>query len=581
MVNIRTILFLSVLLPWHKVSAQFPSQNYVMSELQLDRVGSRRVSTTKVYDGLGRPVMEVTTGLGSSGRNVYTLQEYNSRGEVEKSWLPVAGSRQVQDISVSDIACLSFLTYSDSKAYTYSAYDALPANKYSSFNFIDGSNEQVEYEYNGVGALTKDLNRGMTVSYDNLNNPRLIDFKGGNSITYNYLSDGTLLSKHYGSQFGSGNKARSFAESKNVYTDSDMSDRTIADTLVHKSDFSGSDMMWDGPADVFVVGETEYSGNIIYSNGNIDKVLFPGGYCTFSKAKSDEPIFHYYTQDHLGNNRIVMNEDGTVEQITHYYPFGGTFNDAGLNAGLQHYKYNGKELDRIGGLNTYDYGARQYFSALPVWDRIDPKCEEDYGISPYAYCRNNPMKFIDKDGEKTILYATNLPGGPKFLDYATHTFIVVSNNNRIYYFAYGPQGQYTGTLKQVYYDQDKAIYKGFDTEHLKNRIVIDPPKGMTEDDFDKKVINVAKSFGNEDNFKYSIIPTKEDEGNCNTSSSTILYKSGISKAKLSDYRKKIKGIVTGFGNIKGWTEEEQKEAIENQKFKDEMYEKAMERNSHF
>ena len=397
---VRTILFLSVQLLWHKASAQFPSQNYVMSELQLDRVGSRRVSTTKVYDCWGWPVMEVTTGLGSSGRNVYTLQEYNSRGEVEKSWLPVAGSRQVQDISVSDIACLSFLTYSDSKAYTYSAYDALPANKYSSFNFIDGSNEQVEYEYNGVGALTKDLNRGMTVSYDNLNNPRLIDFKGGNSITYNYLSDGTLLSKHYGSQFGSGNKARSFAESKNVYTDSDMSDRTIADTLVHKSDFSGSDMMWDGPADVFVVGETEYSGNIIYSNGNIDKVLFPGGYCTFSKAKSDEPIFHYYTQDHLGNNRIVMNEDGTVEQITHYYPFGGTFNDAGLNAGLQHYKYNGKELDRIGGLNTYDYGARQYFSALPVWDRIDPKCEEDYGISPYAYCRNNPMKFIDKKGEK-------------------------------------------------------------------------------------------------------------------------------------------------------------------------------------
>ena len=276
--------------------------------------------------------------------------------------------------------------------------DALPANKYSSFNFIDGSNEQVEYEYNGVGALTKDLNRGMTVSYDNLNNPRQIDFKGGNSITYNYLSDGTLLSKHYGSQFGSGNKARSFAESKNVYTDSDMSDRTIADTLVQKPDFSGSDMMWDGPADVFVVGETEYSGNIIYSNGYIDKVLFPGGYCTFSKAKSDEPIFHYYTQDHLGNNRIVTNEDGTVEQIVHYYPFGGTFNDAGLNAGLQQYKYNGKELDRIAGLNTYDYGARQYFSALPTWDRMDNMAEFHYETSPYAYCGNNPIKRFDPDG---------------------------------------------------------------------------------------------------------------------------------------------------------------------------------------
>ena len=68
------------------------------------------------------------------------------------------------------------------------------SNKYSSFNFIDGANEHVEYEYNGVEALVKDLNRGMTVSYDDQNNPRRIDFTDGNSITYNYLPDGTLLS---------------------------------------------------------------------------------------------------------------------------------------------------------------------------------------------------------------------------------------------------------------------------------------------------------------------------------------------------------------------------------------------------
>ena len=29
-------------------------------------------------------------------------------------------------------------------------------------------------------------------------------------------------------------------------------------------------------------------------------------------------------------------------------------------ASLQPYKYNGKELDLMHGLNTYDYGARQY-----------------------------------------------------------------------------------------------------------------------------------------------------------------------------------------------------------------------------
>ena len=188
-----------------------------------------------------------------------------------------------------------------------------------------------------------------------------MDYNDGNSTTYSYLPDGTLLSREYGLKYigrkGESNGAIGIASG----TDSVTTDVP-----------SFSDPQIAGRPSLMVFGKTEYSGNIIYKNGEVDKVLFPGGYCTFNKDTS-EPIFHYYTQDHLGNNRTVTNEDGTVEQITHYYPFGGTFNDAGLNASLQQYKYNGKELDRVAGLNTYDYGARQYFSALPVWDRVDPK----------------------------------------------------------------------------------------------------------------------------------------------------------------------------------------------------------------
>ena len=269
------------------------------------------------------------------------------------------------------------------------ADDALPANKYSSFNFIDGANETVEYEYNDVGALTKDLNRGITIRYDNLDYPRRIDFKDGNSITYTYLPDGTLLSKEYGLPYNIEKE-----KVNGVIGIDNAADRVTTEAS------SLSDTIMAAQPGMILFGETEYSGNIIYRNGKLDKILFPGGYCTFDKEENDLPIFHYYTQDHLGNNRTVTNEDGTVEQIVHYYPFGGTFNDAGVNTGLQQYKYNGKELDRVAGLNTYDYGARQYFSALPVWDRVDPKCEEDYGVSPYAYCRNNPIRMFDNDGKR-------------------------------------------------------------------------------------------------------------------------------------------------------------------------------------
>ena len=43
-----------------------------------------------------------------------------------------------------------------------------------------------------------------------------------------------------------------------------------------------------------------------------------------------------------------------------------------VNASLQPYKYNGKELDLMHGLNTYDYGARQYNPVTGRWDRVDP-----------------------------------------------------------------------------------------------------------------------------------------------------------------------------------------------------------------
>ena len=165
----------------------------------------------------------------------------------------------------------------------------------------------------------------------------------------------------------------------------------------------------------------------------------------------------------------------TVRQITHYYPFGGTFNDAGLNASLQQYKYNGKELDRVAGLNTYDYGARQYFSALPVWDRVDPKCEEDYGVSPYAYCRNNPIKNIDKDGNEVINgFDTTKPKEQE----ATETYInfINDNYNAIILFGHGNSTgirlNYNGTNKFYANSNDFIEFLNQNSQVWQNRYIL-------------------------------------------------------------------------------------------------------------
>ena len=115
------------------------------------------------------------------------------------------------------------------------------------------------------------------------------------------------------------------------------------------------------------------------------------------RLASAVPVYHYYLQDHLGNNRVVVKQDGTIEQVNHYYPFGGLFGES-TDGDVQRFKYNGKELERMHGLDWYDYDARHLDAALGRWATVDPMAEKYYHLSPYNYCGNNPIKFIDPDG---------------------------------------------------------------------------------------------------------------------------------------------------------------------------------------
>ena len=231
---------------------------------------------------------------------------------------------------------------------------------------------------------------------------------------------------------------------KYVYSATGEKLRTIYQTAVpnitvamgSKHELTDAEVLYKDSVDYY------HGGKLTVKNGRLDKCYFDGGYaqaygCTVKKnikqfflpgipeeesswfdeqgfaqwmkeseeaQKKDEFEFYYYTADHLGNIREVINEDGAVEQITNYYPFGTPFAaEAGnTNPDQQNHKYNGKELDTMHGLNTYDYGARQYNSLVGRWDRMDPLCEKYYSISPYAYCANNPVNAFDSDGKQPV-----------------------------------------------------------------------------------------------------------------------------------------------------------------------------------
>ena len=133
---------------------------------------------------------------------------------------------------------------------------------------------------------------------------------------------------------------------------------------------------------------TVYCCNVVYENGVGRLLLTEEGYVTLSDKK-----YHYYLQDHQGNNRVVLSSSGAVEEANHYYPFGGVFASSG---NVQPYKYNGKELDAKKGLNWYDYGARHYDAALGRFTTNDRFAEKYHSMSPYQYGANNRSSKIIK-----------------------------------------------------------------------------------------------------------------------------------------------------------------------------------------
>ena len=291
------------------------------------------------YDGLNR-LLNATYGEGTSiSTNANRFSEnvtgYDKNGNIKSL-------QRYGQTSSSAYGLIDNLTYTLTGNRLNRVDDAVTASAYNNgFEFKNGVSAANEYTYDANGNLMKDSNKGITgIQYNVLNLPSSITFSDGSSITYTYAADGTKL-------------------------------RTV-----HKI---GS-----------VTTTTDYCGNVIYENNTAKLLLTEEGYVSLNDNKH-----HYYLQDHQGNNRVVINQSGSVEEMNHYYPFGGVF--AGTN-NVQPYKYNGKEYDNRKGLNWYDYGARYYDAALGRWHVVDALGEKYYPWSTYTYCLNNPILFIDKDG---------------------------------------------------------------------------------------------------------------------------------------------------------------------------------------
>ncbi|WP_321308586.1 DUF6443 domain-containing protein [Marinifilum fragile] len=201
----------------------------------------------------------------------------------------------------------------------------------------------IEYTFDDNGNLIDDDNRGHEIQYNLLNLPKSLN---GGALQYQYSATGEKLRKIFGST------------------------------------------------------TTDYIGNFVYVNNAL-------AYIITSEGRIVKPgttyLYEYNLKDHLGNTRTSFQANGsipTVLQNQDYYPFGMAMNTIQND---NRYLYNGKELqdDVINGdnLDWLDYGARMYDAALGRWHVIDSKLELYKSQSPYNYCTNNPIRFLDRKGE--------------------------------------------------------------------------------------------------------------------------------------------------------------------------------------
>ena len=253
------------------------------------------------------------------------------------------------------LQCITFMAYSQNiggaciTSLTYTTSDA--------------SSYIVQKVY-ANGNMTKDRNKGISnITYNTMNLPSRIEFENGSRATYLYSADGTKLQVKYETSYAG---------------------------LLASGPPSGS-----ASTAIAQTHTIDYVGDKIYEDGVLSRMLIEGGYVDYS---GETPIYHTYLTDHQGNVRVVVDENAAVKQVNHYYPYGALFAES-TNGNVQPYKYNGKELDRMHGLDWYDHGARHNDAAIGRWHVMDPLCEKYYDVSPYAYCAGDPVNAIDPDGK--------------------------------------------------------------------------------------------------------------------------------------------------------------------------------------
>ena len=226
-------------------------------------------------------------------------------------------------------------------------------------------------------------------------------------------------------------------------------------------------------------------------------------------------------------------------QYIHYMPYGELWKNQQRTPYNERFKFTGKERDEETG---YDFfGARNYTSDASIWTSPDPLSDKYPQISSYAYCANNPMKYVDPDGREKHIFHPEKSAG-------MYTSINLPDDNGIYIFAHGSKKQYIQVLNK--------------NQHLKN-------ENITAEELSQYIQNHSKQWEddekNEDISMVFLYACHTGEGESSLAEElssklnehdtyvvapmgTLISKNSPNKIKNGKY----KGVRDDFNNVLPW-----------------------------
>ncbi len=187
-----------------------------------------------------------------------------------------------------------------------------------------------------------------------------------------------------------------------------------------------------------LIASRDNQNPIVYTSTNTE-------YTTFYRGKR-----HYELSNHLGNVQVVISDkrvskcdnllaveyfEAEVLSAMDYYPGGmllpGRQWYANADSGIYSFGMNGQlKDDELAGVgNSYTAEYWQYDSRLIRRWNVDPMHKSMADYSPYICFKNNPMLFVDKNGDSTSFYDSKGSLLLTLHDNLTNAVVIVSDEN--------------------------------------------------------------------------------------------------------------------------------------------------------